>query len=91
MKKEIFIGFLVGVLANVVGMFLYVQAFSKLSFESTIDSAIEQGFLGKIIVLGAIANVFPSFVFLKKNKIYRARGVLIATMMAALISLYFNF
>lgn len=91
MKKEILLGILIGLLANLAGMFLYIQAFSKLSFESTITSAIEQGFLGKIIVLGAIANVLPFFVFLKKNKIYRARGVLIATLFAALISLYYNF
>lgn len=82
-KKEIFLGIAIGLLANIVGIYLYVSIFSPQAFEETIQKARIEGFLGSIIALGAILNFLPFFVFLKKNKPYRSRGVLIATLIAA--------
>jgi len=49
---------------------------------------IKEGNLeGKILVLGAIANFFVFFTFLKKKQIYRARGVLMETFVVAFIVL----
>ena len=84
-KKEIFIGFLVGLAANLTGMFFYISFFSDYSVEDSIAAAIEQGVMGSLIALGAILNFLPFFVFLKKNQIYRVRGVMIATLLAAIL------
>ena len=84
-KKEILIGLLVGLFANVAGIYLYITLFSPNGLEETILKAKQEDFLGSIIALGAIANFLPFFVFLKKNQPYRSRGVLIATLIAAVV------
>ncbi len=83
-KKEISIGFVLGVLANIVGMFLYVSIFLDTDFEKVLRTAVEEELLGSMIVLGAVLNFIPFFYFIRKNLIYRARGVLIATIFAAI-------
>ncbi|WP_339699234.1 hypothetical protein [uncultured Marixanthomonas sp.] len=91
MTKEILIGFLIGLVANAAGSYLYIYFFSKETLEKTIQYAIEQDVLGNIIALGAILNLCAFFIFLKKNKVYRARGVVLATVLAALIILISKF
>lgn len=84
-KKEIFIGFFTGVLSNVIGMLVYILIFSGLSVRETILESLEKDFMGTLITAGAILNFLPFFVFLKKEQIYRARGVLMASILAAFI------
>ncbi len=84
MKKEILIGFVVGIIANLAGSYLYIYFFSKYSLETTIKVATKEDLLGNIIALGAILNLLAFFVFLKKGQLYRARGVVLATVAAAL-------
>lgn len=85
MIKEIIIGFIIGIVANCAGVYLYIAFFSDFTFEKTIQTGIEEGFIGSLIALGAILNFLPFFVFLKKHQYYRARGVLIASLLAAII------
>jgi len=82
-KKEILIGLFTGILANSVGMLLYILLFSELSIKETLKAAQQNNFLGSLIALGAILNLIIFFIFLKQNKPYRARGVLLATLIAA--------
>lgn len=84
-KKNIFIGFLTGLSANVTGIILYIAVFSKMGINETLQDAYYNGYLGKIIALGAALNFLPFFLFLKKNLIYHARGVLLATVITAII------
>ncbi|MGB5980622.1 MAG: hypothetical protein WBG46_00625 [Nonlabens sp.] len=80
-------------------MYLYVFFFSKESLDYTFEQSIEKCFLGGIIALGAMLNLFLFFLFLtkkigkfqKKPQYYEARGVLLATVVAALAVLYFEF
>lgn len=89
--KEIIIGFIIGLVANMAGTYLYIYFFSKLSLEETLKEALENDYLGKLIVLGAILNLLAFFVFLKKRQHYRARGVLLATVIAAVAILIAKF
>ncbi len=89
--KEILIGFAIGIVANMAGTYLYIFFFSKLSLESTLEAALENDFLGSLIALGAILNLIVFFLFLKKNQYYRARGVVLATVIAALAILISKF
>ncbi|MCW1953409.1 MAG: hypothetical protein KIH80_004485 [Flavobacteriia bacterium] len=85
--KEIFIGFVVGLIANTFGVIGYLLLFSPYSLETSIEVAQETGQMGSIIGLGALLNLAAFFGFLKIKRDYRARGVLLATIGAALLIL----
>lgn len=78
------IGFLVGLLATTFGVFLFLEFFSDQDFATTIDYVIKGKLQAKVLTLGALANFFVFFIFLKKKQIYRARGVLLESMLVAL-------
>ncbi|NEV92644.1 hypothetical protein G3567_00600 [Psychroflexus sp. YR1-1] len=90
-KKEVAIGFLIGIAANLAGMFLYISLVMQKEFELVLEKASEEGVLGSIIALGAILNFLPFFVFIRKKQDYRARGVLIATILSAVVILITKF
>ena len=83
-KQDLFVGFLVGLAANISGVFLYISVFSEMNIDNTLADAVRNEYLGKLIALGAILNFLPFFVFLKKNQQYHARGVLLATLCVAI-------
>lgn len=83
-KKEVFIGFFIGLLTNLLGMLLYILLFSDLSVQESLKAAVENEFLGTLILAGALLNFLPFFLFLNKKRIYRARGVMMASLLAAL-------
>jgi hypothetical protein len=92
--KEIVIGLITGLMSNLAGSYLYIFFLSrvkKLSIDSTLDVAFEQDLIGNIIVLGALLNFVVFFVFLKKKQYYRARGVVLATLIAAITILITKF
>lgn len=84
-KRNILVGFLTGLSANIAGILLYISIFSDLGIDATLQDAVNNDYLGKIIALGAILNFLPFFLFLKKNLIYHARGVLLATVLTAVV------
>ena len=89
-KKEIIVGFLVGIIANTIGTLLYILLFSDLGIVETYNAAVEQGHIGSLLALGAILNLVAFFGFLRLKRDYRARGVMIATLLTALIILYYK-
>ncbi|MBT8321205.1 MAG: hypothetical protein KJO90_05990 [Eudoraea sp.] len=90
-KKEILIGFVVGIIANTIGTLLYILLFSDLGIQETWEVAVSQGHIGSLLALGAILNLIAFFGFLKLRRDHRARGVLMATVLTALIILYYKF
>ncbi len=90
-KKEIAIGVLVSLLATACGLFIYLQYISQGTFAETIKMVREGGVLGPVLALAAIPNLFVFWVFLKKKQDYRARGVLMATIAIALLTLVLKF
>jgi len=89
-KKEILIGFAVGVIANAVGTLLYILLFSDYGVAETVNMALEQGHIGSLLALGAILNLVAFFGFLRIRRDQRAKGVLIATLLTALVILYYK-
>jgi len=81
--KEILIGVLISVAATISGAFIYIEFFSKYEFQETIRVMKEQELYGKVLTLSAIPNLFVFFIFIKKKQDYRARGVLLATIIIA--------
>lgn len=84
-RKHVLIGFLVGLLSNLAGIAIYILLFSKMGLQDTIEHSLQNDYLGKIIALGAILNFLPFFGFIKQNQIYKARGVLLATVLMAVV------
>lgn len=99
MKAKILKGFLLGIMANIIGTFLYIYFFSDHEFGYVIEKGFQQGFLGGLIGLGAILNLLLFFFFLTKRigkfqkpvQVYEARGVVLSTILAAIAIVYFEF
>jgi len=87
-KKEILIGILVGLACNAAGLYIYVAVFTEYDLINAVNYAYRDDFLGGLIAIGAAANFLPFFVFIKKDKLYRARGVLIFTILMAILILF---
>ncbi|PTM11515.1 MAG: hypothetical protein DA407_01355 [Bacteroidetes bacterium] len=91
-KKEVLIGLFVGLIANSIGLFLSATLLGKgEDFITILKSASAEGFLGKLISLGAVLNLVAFFIFIKKKQDYRARGVLLATVFIAVFTFIINF
>lgn len=89
-NKEILIGLVVGFIANTIGTVLYIFFFVDLAIPEAFQAAAEQGSLGSLLALGAILNLIAFFGFLKIRRDDRAKGVLIATIVTALVVLFFK-
>jgi len=89
-KKEIIIGFIVGIIANTFGTLLYILLFSDLGIVESFNAAIEQGHIGSLLALGAILNLVAFFGFLRIKRDQRAKGVMLATLVTALVILLYK-
>ncbi|MBF8148552.1 hypothetical protein ITJ86_01505 [Winogradskyella sp. F6397] len=92
MKKEILIGFAVGVIATIFGFIFAIQIFGHSDdWGTVIEQAITEGFFTKLMSIGALLNLGAFFIFLKKNKDHRAKGVLISTVVILIITMVIKF
>ena len=87
-KKELLQGFIVGLFANIIGLVIAAVVLGKLSGRSdtilkVLETAQTEGFMGKLISLGAILNLICFFYFIRKRQDARAGGVLAATILIA--------
>jgi heme/copper-type cytochrome/quinol oxidase subunit 4 len=90
-QKEMFIGFIIAIIATIFGFYVYVEYVSTYEFEETLLILKEGNLYGKVLGLAAIPNLFVFFIFLKKKQDYRARGVLLATFLIAFLILMSQF
>ena len=88
--REMAIGFAVGLIANTLGVLIYILLFSDMGIIETYQAAVEQGHVGSLLALGAVLNLITFFGFLKIRRDERARGVLLATVITALVILYYK-
>ncbi|QBN18904.1 hypothetical protein [Flavobacterium nackdongense] len=87
-KKDILIGFVIGIIACVLGIFLFVTFFTDFDFMSGIQSMKSEGKLGKLITLGAILDLIAFGILLKMNKEMMARGVVLAVICIAIFTIF---
>lgn len=91
-KKEVFRGFLVGLIANGVGFLIAILIFGNgESMDIIIKNSISQGFFTKLVSIGAVLNLIAFFLFIKQKRDYRARGVILATILVAILTFLVNF
>lgn len=93
-KKEILLGILSGFLANTVGtIFSVIILFQEIKISNILkilSDSISDNFITKLISLGALMNLIVFFVFLRYDYEEKARGVLIATFIIAILTIYLN-
>ena len=91
-KKELFIGFLVGIIANAFGFIIAIFIFGNgESIPDTFRQSLAQGFFNKLISIGALLNLVVFFLFLKQKRDYRARGVIFATIAVTIGTFLLNY
>jgi hypothetical protein len=87
-KTDILIGFGIGILASLLGSFLFIKFFTAFDFMAGIESMKSEGKLGKLITLGSILDLVAFGILLKLNKEMMARGVVLAVIIITMITLF---
>ena len=87
-KIDLLTGFVIGILASILGSFIFITFFTDYTFLGGIQVMKSQGKLGKIITLGSILDLVAFAILLKLNKELMARGVVLAVIILTLVSLF---
>jgi len=87
-KKDLIIGFAVGIVACVLGVFLFITFFTDFDFIAGIQAMKSDDKLGKLITLGAILDLIAFGVLLKMNEEMMARGVVLALICIAISTIF---
>ena len=87
-KIDLLIGFLIGILASLIGSFLFIFFFTDFDFLAGVQAMKAEGKIGKLITLGSILDLVAFGILLKMNKDSMARGVVLAVIMIAIITLF---
>lgn len=87
-KTDLLLGTLIGLVTTLIGIYAFLAFFTDLGFMEGIRGMKSQGNLGKIITLGAILNLIAFFILLKMDKELMARGVVLATILLTILTLF---
>ena len=87
-KVDLFIGFVIGILASILGSYLFITLFTNFDFISGIQTMKSDGQLGKIMTLGSILDLIVFGILLKMNKEIMARGVVLAVIIIAILTFF---
>lgn len=87
-KIDLLIGFVIGIIASVIGMFLYITLVTHYDFLQGMQMMKNEGNLGKIVTLGAILDLLAFGILLKMNKELMARGVVLAVIVLTIITVF---
>jgi hypothetical protein len=89
MKKiDLFYGIIIGFVAASIGVYLFMTFFTNYELVEGFSILKSQGQLGKLIALGTILNLFAFFFLLKINKELMARGVVLATLLLTILTIF---
>jgi hypothetical protein len=87
-KKKLLLGFVIGIVASVLGSFLFITFFTEFDFITGIQSMKSEGKLGKLITLGSILDLVVFAILLKLNQDSMARGLVLAVISIAVYTLF---
>ncbi|WP_026978802.1 hypothetical protein [Flavobacterium tegetincola] len=87
-KIDLLYGFLIGIIAASLGVYLFLHFFTDYEIVEGFTILRGQGQLGKLIALGAILNLVAFFLLLKFNKELMARGVVLATLVVTIATIF---
>mgnify|MGYP007032571092 CR=1 FL=1 len=88
-KIHLLYGLLLGFILAFLGVYLYVTLFTEFDFEEGVKIIKSQNNFGKLITLGAIPNLIAFFILLKLKKEIMARGIILATIILAISTIFY--
>ncbi len=83
-KINVLLGILFGFLATAFGFYFYTQVFNDFSMKFIERLIRKDDYLGEILAYSVLPNIFAFFVFIKRKEDYKAKGVIIATILVAI-------
>lgn len=87
-KIDLVIGLVLGIISAILGSYIFIIAFTEFDFIAGITALREAENLGKLLTLGAILNLILFFTLLHFKKELMARGVVLATIILTIITLF---
>nr|WP_199000515.1 hypothetical protein [Flavobacterium sp. ASV13] len=87
-KKDLLIGFIIGIFTSLLGSYLLITFFTKFDISTGIQQIRELGYLGKVITIGTTLDLAVFLILLKRNKEFIARGVVLAVIVLAISTLF---
>lgn len=89
MKKiDLLYGVLLGIATAALGIYIFMEFVAGYGLEEGFYILKSQGQVGKLIALGAILNLGVFFILLKLNKELMARGIVFATLLLTILTLF---
>jgi hypothetical protein len=87
-KIDLLIGFVIGIMAAVLGSYFFILFFTDFDFINGMQVIKSEGKLGKMIALGSVLDLLVFGILLQFNKELMARGVILAVLCIAFLSLF---
>ena len=87
-KIDLLLGFGIGILASLIGCFLFITFFTDFNFLDGIQAMKSEGKIGKLITLGSILDLVAFGILLKMNKDSMARGVVLAVICITIFTIF---
>ena len=81
-------GFLLGIAATLIGIYIFVEAFTAYHFREGLTVLRYGGMLGRLIKLGALLNLGVFFLLLHFKKETMAKGVIVAVVFLAIMTFF---
>ncbi len=89
-KTDLLLGFFIGIIGAVLGTELFLHLRTQFDLFKDFNLIKAEGILGKVITLGAILNIIVFFILMKINRELMARGVVLATIILAILTVFFQ-
>ena len=86
--RDLIIGFSIGIISCVLGIFLFIKFFTDFDFILGIQTMKAESKIGKLITLGAILDLVAFGILLRINKEMMARGVVLAVICIAISTIF---
>ena len=87
-KLDLLFGFIIGIISSFLGSYLFILFFTNFDFASGIQAIKSDNKLGKMIALGSVLDLAAFGILLQLNKELMARGVILAVISIAFLSLF---
>nr|WP_315171057.1 hypothetical protein [uncultured Flavobacterium sp.] len=87
-KIDLLYGFLIGLIASLLGSFLFMTFFTDYEFIEGVRILKSQGYLGKLITVGSLLDLAAFGILLKMNKELMARGVVLAVFILTIATIF---
>jgi len=90
-KKQLITGAIIGLIVPPIAFAIWVLLLTSYGLQKAIDLVVTGGLYSEVLSLSAVANMIVFYLFLNKNKIFIARGIILITIFLAFIVLVMKF